>query len=54
MIPSAVSQLILTMLKTLYVNINTYFFISNQGHASALKIAYIFKVSGTHICSMVA
>ena len=30
------------------------FFISNQGQASALKIAYIFKVFGAQSCLMVA
>ena len=30
------------------------FFISNQGQASAIKIAYIFKVFGAESCLMVA
>ena len=31
-----------------------FFFISNQGQASALKVAYIFKVFGAQSCLMVA
>ena len=33
---------------------NTYFFISNQGQASALKVAYTFMISGAQSCLMVA
>ena len=32
----------------------TLFFISNQGQASALKVAYIFKVYEAQICLIVA
>ena len=32
----------------------TYFFISNQGQASALKVAYTFMISGAQSCLMVA
>ena len=32
----------------------TYFSMSNQGQASALKFAYVFKVFGAQSCVMVA